>query len=248
MVAIVAIILVPPFELLAKTDVVGYAVCHRIPERSFAIAGRQLPLCARCTGTFLGAILGLAVALVRRRHRASRLPSPIVLLLLFSFVAVWGLDGLNSYMTLIPGAPHVYEPRNWLRLTTGMLNGIALVTFVLPVWNFTLWRDVTNDRIIKNFGELLVLLPIAGLLIWMVLTEAGFLLYPLAILSSLGVVAMLTLVYSMIVAVVLRRDGYATSWGQLVTPLTIGLAVSLVQIAAMALFRDYLTASLGLPF
>lgn len=31
--------------------------CHQIPERSFFIAGRQFPLCARCTGIFTGILL-----------------------------------------------------------------------------------------------------------------------------------------------------------------------------------------------
>jgi uncharacterized membrane protein len=40
---------------------VGSVVCHQIPERSFHLAGAQLPVCARCTGLYLGAALGLAL-------------------------------------------------------------------------------------------------------------------------------------------------------------------------------------------
>jgi hypothetical protein len=49
----------PPLAPLDKAHRVGYAICHQIPERSFFMDGQQLPLCARCTGTFLGAMLGL---------------------------------------------------------------------------------------------------------------------------------------------------------------------------------------------
>ena len=35
----------PPHSVLGKADLVGFAVCHRIPERSFILAGQQLPLC-----------------------------------------------------------------------------------------------------------------------------------------------------------------------------------------------------------
>lgn len=31
--------------------------CHQIPERSFFIANRQFPLCARCTGMLTGMLL-----------------------------------------------------------------------------------------------------------------------------------------------------------------------------------------------
>lgn len=37
------------------------SVCHRMPERSFALFGSELPLCSRCLGLFLGAGIGLAV-------------------------------------------------------------------------------------------------------------------------------------------------------------------------------------------
>ncbi|MDW7990671.1 MAG: DUF2085 domain-containing protein, partial [Anaerolineae bacterium] len=49
-----AYFLLTPPGLLTKTDCIGVAVCHRIPSHSFHIGGRQLPLCARCTGTFPG--------------------------------------------------------------------------------------------------------------------------------------------------------------------------------------------------
>lgn len=31
--------------------------CHRRPERSFRVGNRQFPICARCTGIFLGALV-----------------------------------------------------------------------------------------------------------------------------------------------------------------------------------------------
>jgi hypothetical protein len=47
--------------LLEAGDYAGYAICHRITERSFTVAGRQFPLCARCTGTYLGIAVAFAV-------------------------------------------------------------------------------------------------------------------------------------------------------------------------------------------
>ena len=38
---------------------VGSVVCHQLPERSFVIAGGQLPVCARCTGLYAGGVVGL---------------------------------------------------------------------------------------------------------------------------------------------------------------------------------------------
>lgn len=240
-------IMLPPSTLLGKADVVGYGICHRIPERSFFLNGRQLPLCARCTGTFLGALVGLVALLLLGRRRASRLPSVSALLLLVFFIGFWAFDGLNSYMTFFPGAPNLYEPQNWLRLTTGMLNGLALIIIVFPIFSYTLWRDTTRDRVIKNVWELLAILPVMGILIWIIQAEISHLLYPLAILSSLGVLMMLTLINSMIATVVLGREGQARTWSQALVPLTIGAALAILQLTAMVLLRAYLTTELGLP-
>jgi uncharacterized membrane protein len=50
--------------------VVGAFICHQRPERSFHLAGAQLPVCARCTGLYLGAALGLLTwGLLARRLR-----------------------------------------------------------------------------------------------------------------------------------------------------------------------------------
>jgi uncharacterized membrane protein len=238
----------PPTTVLGKADFVGYSICHRIPARSFILNGRQLPLCARCTGTFLGVVFGVVATLLLRRQRASRLPPPPVLMVLILFTALWGFDGLNSYLTLFPAAPNLYEPQNWLRMTTGMLNGLALVIIVLPIYRFTMWRDTTEERVLKSLWELLAILPLAALLIWLTAAEIDLLLYPLAVLSSLGVLIMLVLINSMIVTIVIGREGYAESWLQAALPLTIGTALAILQLSAMALLRLYITVRFGLPF
>jgi membrane-associated HD superfamily phosphohydrolase len=48
-----------PPGILGKADAIGYAVCHRIDLRSFHMGEIQLPLCARCSGMYLGAMVGL---------------------------------------------------------------------------------------------------------------------------------------------------------------------------------------------
>ena len=40
-------------------DAIASVVCHQLPERSFFIGGRQVPVCARCTGLYLSAAAGL---------------------------------------------------------------------------------------------------------------------------------------------------------------------------------------------
>ncbi len=238
----------PPHSVLGKADLVGFAVCHRIPERSFILDGRQLPLCARCTGTFLGAMLGLAIMLVLGRRRASSLPPVPVLGLLLVFMGLWAFDGVNSYLGLFPGAPQLYPPQNWLRLTTGLLEGLALMIFVFPILNFTLWRDPKHEPVIRNMAEMLAILPLVGLLVLVIQAQIDVLLYPLAVVSSLGVVILLTMINTILAVVVLRREGSAQSWRQIVVPIAAGLALAILQILALSLLRAYLTVTFGLTF
>ena len=37
---------------------VSSRICHQRPERSFAIAGIQMPVCARCSGLYVSGALG----------------------------------------------------------------------------------------------------------------------------------------------------------------------------------------------
>jgi uncharacterized membrane protein len=45
----------------------GAIVCHQLPERSFFLAGRQWPVCARCSGLYLGIAVGLVAWIAMRR-------------------------------------------------------------------------------------------------------------------------------------------------------------------------------------
>jgi uncharacterized membrane protein len=57
------------------TYLAGSRICHQRPDRSFHLGAVPLPVCARCTGLYLGAPLGLAFALWR--SRAGRRASPM---------------------------------------------------------------------------------------------------------------------------------------------------------------------------
>jgi uncharacterized membrane protein len=246
--ALLAFFIVAPDGLLAKADMVGYAVCHRIESHSFAIAGRQLPLCARCSGTFIGALAGfLGQAVVLRRRRTAEFPPTLIIAILASFMLLWAADGLNSYLALVNG-PHLYEPRNWLRLSTGALNGLTMSALVYPVFSFTLWRRSASEPAIRGLRDLGVLLLLEASVVGLVLTRWSFLLYPLALLSALGVLALLTSVNSMLVLMIVRRENVVDTWREALIPLLAGFTVSLIQVGAIDVVRYALTGTLtGIP-
>ena len=77
-------------------------VCHRIAERSFHLAGEPLAVCQRCTGLYIGFLLGLLA--VPRWHRVRRwfLDQPARVL---AFSLPLALDWLLSVNT--PGSRFV---------------------------------------------------------------------------------------------------------------------------------------------
>ncbi|MEI2689209.1 MAG: DUF2085 domain-containing protein [Anaerolineae bacterium] len=245
---IAAIWFIAPGGLLDKADHVGYAVCHQIPIRTPFFGGRPLPLCARCSGQFLGALAGLMLLIALGRGKAAQLPPWPVIVVLLGFMAAWALDGLNSYLTLFPGAPHLYQPHNILRTTTGAMQGVALISLVLPFFNVTLWARPSPRPTINSLREMTLLLGLIALITAAVGSQWVPLLYPLALLSVAGTLLMLTMVMAMLLTLALRRDGRAQGWRDALPLLVAGLALALILVLGINLLRAWLTAQMGLPF
>lgn len=231
-----------PHGLLGKMDAIGYAVCHRIDVRSFLLGERPLPLCARCTGMYLGALVTF-VYFAATAGRAGLYPGKDILVVLVAGAGLWAFDGLNSFATLIPGAPHLYEPTNTLRLFTGSLVGMGLMTLIYPPFQQLAWRAWEQKRVIsgwKGFGGLVVAVLFVNLL---VLSGQPLLLYPLAIFSGFGVLLLLTLAYALIALQVLKREAAAESYGDLILPIVSGFGLALLQVGAIDLLRFLATGT-----
>ena len=235
--AIALFILVEPHDAQVKADVIGFATCHRIPERSLFIAGTQLPLCARCTGIYLGLLTGWLYLIARGRTRAAQLPPKSIVIVLVGFIAVMGLDGVNSTLMLIPGAPHLYNTENWMRLFTGSLYGLSISMLLTPYITVTMWREPSGARTLKGWGELLLLVNVAAALVMLALTGAEFLFWPLIIVSVVGVLGLMGLMNMSIVTIALNRVNSYAGWRDLVVPLLFGVALSLVEFVAIGAFR-----------
>jgi len=239
--------LFPPLVPLEKANLVGYAICHQIPDRSFHIAGRRLPLCARCTGTYLGVAIGFAAMALLRRWRAGEMLSSGMIVVMVLFIGAMGLDGLNSYLYLLGNMPTLYTPQNWLRAATGSLNGLALSMIVWPIFNFTLWKDAQPVRPLKNAWELLGMVAVDAGVIAVVQAQPDWLLYPLSLVSTGGVLWMLTLVNTMILLILIRQDSQAETWRDAALPLLGGLCVTLIELTAMGTFRYLVTGTMEWP-
>lgn len=222
---------------LTGADWLGAAVCHRITARSFTLYGRQLPLCARCTGMYLGVFLSFLALLLAGRARWSALPRLPILLALVAFIGVMGVDGVNSYTHFFPRFPHLYEPRNWLRLVTGMGAGLAMGLLLFPALAQTLWAEADLRPSIQNFRELAGMVLLAGTAVLLVLSNRPALLYVLALASAAGLLLALTAINAVFWLTLLRQDGLGKQWRDTAVPLTICLALAMLQLSVLTFFR-----------
>jgi uncharacterized membrane protein len=223
-------------------------ICHQLPQHSIFIGGLQLPLCARCMGTHLGAPLVLGNLWLRGRTRASRLPPVRVLAVLALFFLLWALDSVNSYLYFATGRVMVYTPNNLLRLTTGMLNGVALSLLVFPMFHFTVWREPGEERPVNGIGELAIILLQVVILAIVLPADVAPLMYPTLLLNLLSVLLMLTTVNSMIALILLRRENQADRWQQALKPLGLGLLLAIAEVGGIAALRYVLPVPLPSPF
>ena len=94
--------------------------CHRKPERSFIWKGKQFPVCARCTGIHIGYI-----------------SFPLFLFSVFTLNIWWTI--LLILPTYIDGLTQAFfkrESNNLLRVTTGVIAGIGLMSLVSIIGKF----------------------------------------------------------------------------------------------------------------
>jgi uncharacterized membrane protein len=197
-------------------------------------------MCARCSGTFLGVLVGLLAPglLYRRRHAAAFPPLWIAgMMLLMS--AAWAFDGSNSFLHLIPDASRLwlYEPTNFLRLLTGTAHGITMGSLVLPVVNATLWADATDDPTIANGWQLLGLYAVGALLMAGILSGLGVFLYPLGFLSAVGAATILAAINVVIAASLLHRENTSQSLVDALPLIFLGVAMAFILVGVIDAFR-----------
>ena len=230
-----------PDGLLGKAHAVGYAVCHQIDARSFHIFDHAMPLCARCSGMFAGAMLGLVYQIAQGRK--GKMPPLWVMIILGLMALAWVLDGTNSFTMLIPGINSVYETQNWTRLVTGTGMGMALSAILLPSFIQTVFVRWDEESALGNWKQVFGLMLIAAALDILILLEIPWVLYPIALISSAGVLVLLTMVYTMVLVMLTKKDNTFTKFTYLVNYLIGGYIIALAQIGAVDILRYFWTGT-----
>jgi len=102
-------------------DLIGSLVCHQNPEKTMQIGRRALPVCARCTGGYLGLLVGYLVLILWRKRENKGPPDLWTTLVLSTPV-------IADVVTQTLG---VRESTNALRLLTGLLFGLTTLPFLV---------------------------------------------------------------------------------------------------------------------
>jgi uncharacterized membrane protein len=244
--ALAALAFGPGGTLLERLRALDSGICAQLPTHSFYPAGQQLPLCARNTGVYMGFSATVGVLCLTGRLRGARLPVTPVALLLGGAVALMGLDGVNS-LFLDLRLPHLYQPHNLLRLATGLGTGTAMAAFLIPITNGLLWRLDDVRPSFGGFRQLLVMAPVLLIVFLGVASQAPWLLYPLALIGSAGLVTALALVN---LVMGLAAGGYIARYDtvrQIIPAAAVAVALAVAELYALGLFKAWALHALGAP-
>jgi uncharacterized membrane protein len=239
------LVLMPGVSLLDRLRWLDSGICAQLPSHSFYPGGQRLPLCARNTGIYLGFMVTLMTLYGFGRGRTQRFPPwPIIAVLVLGVVAM-AVDGFNSFF-LDLGLKHLYQPHNLLRLATGLATGLALASLGLPALNRLLWGEYRGQRSIASWTALLVLVPGLVLSFFAVASQNGLVLYPLALLSTAGVLTLLSSINLVVIVSVSRRDQTFVRYYELLPYFGFALLLTIGEMLALAQLKFSLLQFLGM--
>ncbi len=232
---------VTPSGWWEKIRLLGYAVCHQIKARSFFYHDLQSPLCARCTGMYLGGLL--AIAYQAFQGRKGRFPPAWVSVSLGILFVWFGVDGVNSFLHIILGFKLGYDPSNLFRLITGTGVGLGIGAILLPLFNQTAWADWVDRSFFEKWYSFPLLVLLGGIMVAGVYSQQALILLPAMFLSGLSVVVLLGSLHTLIALTLIGRTNRQLTWMQLRLPVLIGLNICFVQILVTSLLRYLLTGT-----
>jgi uncharacterized membrane protein len=100
---------------------IGHAICHQLPLRSFHLWGASLPVCARCTGIYVGAAVAALAAGIR----------PNATDVTVTRARGWLLAALvPTAITLVYEWTTGVMPANWIRALGGLPLGAAVAWMI----------------------------------------------------------------------------------------------------------------------
>jgi hypothetical protein len=190
---------------------------------------------------FLGALMAF-IPLVKRRQ-ARLAPSKGKTAFLMVFLLAFIVDGVNSLIAALRPAAMLYTPNNTLRLITGLGMGMVIANFLLPLWNQTYWADGGEEAALSTWKQFSLMIFLETAAVVFVLNAPGWFYYPIAILATGMVLVLLTMIYTLLWMVFLKKENIIKRGYEGILYIEIGILCAWLQIGLLDLLRFTLTGT-----
>jgi uncharacterized membrane protein len=243
----VLIFLALPWSIEHKAHMALHGLCAQRPSHTYRF-GDRLFINDAATSDIYTAYLVTTIVLFRvGAHRWCKPPTWSRLAVLGAFGGVMAVDGFNSFLKDLE-QPYLYEPRNWLRLTTGMTAGIVLGFALCFLTASTVWRAVDTRRQTLDRMALVPWIVVAWIPIGLAIMSGVDAFYvPLTLLLVFSAALALTSL-SLVVLVILRRRDFSFAGMSSLGGYGIGaMGLAMVAMALLSVGRALLERALGTP-
>jgi hypothetical protein len=167
------------------------------------------------------------------------------MIFLLAAILAMAIDGFNSFL-LDLGLPHLYQPHNLLRLATGLVTGLALAILALPPLNYLFWRGYNEKRSVSSWSALLLLVPELILCFFAVASQNALVLYPIALLSTIGLLIVISSVNLIVILALSKREQLYEYYSQLVPFFGLALLLGIGEMLILAQLKYSLLQALGM--
>ncbi len=225
-----------PWPLEGKLWAAVHGLCSQQAGHLLSFGGKLLPLCARDSGLYLGALVGMVYLLARGRWRAAGRPARWAWIVLIVILALFAADVINSVAHEWFGGG-LYTPHNALRLITGLLLGLTISVALLWAINLSFTGRKRERAILSHWMDL-VGLALAGAAAGAGLWSGWPALYlPLTVLSVAGLVALLLAANALWIVVATRGKKLLDNLWEAIPLLWWGSLATVVEMAVLSWLR-----------
>jgi amino acid transporter len=142
----------------------------------------------------------------------------------------------------------LYPPQNWIRLVTGWGVGLLIAALIYPIFTQTVWQTWRQEAVLDRTTPSVIIVLTSLLILAGFLSGYPGILYPLAILSVVGVAVILTLIYTVVMLILFKQENRYNHFTEMTPVLLGGLLLTLTHIGLFDLVRYLLTETWsGLP-
>jgi len=225
-----------PSGCYSKIFSVGSSLCHQIPSHSFIVGNQQFPICARCSGLYLGSLIGLLYAF--RSGRKSGIPKKGYLIMLGFFFVIWGFDGVNSGVSEFLDRPFLYQTTNTTRLLTGYGMGLLMATSLSTLFNMAVWNQKEETPILNKPIQVVLYFLLCGITSLPFIFNNDILFTISAYFTIATAIIIISLLYSVFWIILLKKEGQFSTWKDVSIFLIAGFSSALLQIILLNTLRN----------